>query len=146
MTSEIFLVHSDNDLVDCFPLFEVLRPHLDREQFLAQVRRQQAQGFQILALRREGSVKSVAGFRFAEFLAWGTILYIDDLVTAPAEKGRGYAGQLLDWLVQHARDSQCNAVHLDTGYTRHDAHRLYLRKGFHLNCHHLVLPLGLAKS
>jgi GNAT superfamily N-acetyltransferase len=140
-TSEIFLARSDDDILDCFPLFEVLRPHLDRERFLSQVRRQEGQGYHILALRHEGTVKSAAGFRFAEFLAWGAVLYIDDLVTLPAEKRHGYAGQLLDWLIQHARENACSAVHLDTGYTRHDAHRLYLRKGFHLDCHHLALAL-----
>jgi GNAT superfamily N-acetyltransferase len=125
MTAKIFLVHSDNEIVDCFPVFEVLRPHLDRKQFLSQVRRQEAQGLQILALRHEGSVKSAAGFRFGEFLAWGAVLYIDDLVTLPTEKHRGYAGRLLEWLIQHARESRCNAVHLDTGHARHDAHCLY---------------------
>ena len=143
--SEIFLARSDEDIAVCFPLFEVLRPHRDREEFLARVRRQEAQGFRILALRHEGAVKSAAGFRFAEFLAWGAVLYVDDLVTLPSEKRRGYAGQLLDWLIQHARENRCNAVHLDSGYARHDAHRLYLRKGFRLDCHHLTLSLGLAR-
>ena len=44
-TSEIFLARSDDDILDCFPLFEVLRPHLDRERFLSQVRRQEGQGY-----------------------------------------------------------------------------------------------------
>jgi GNAT superfamily N-acetyltransferase len=85
--------------------------------------------------------RCAAGFRFAEFFAWGKILYIDDLITIPEEKKRGYAGKLLDWLIAYAQNHQCNGVHLDTGYTRHDAHRLYLRKGFQLSGHHLALQL-----
>ena len=141
MNNEIFIANTDTEIESCFPAFSVLRPHIEKEHFLAQVRRQQIQSYQILALRREGIVKSAAGFRFAEFLAWGKILYIDDLATLRGEMGKGFAGSLLDWLINHARSSQCRAVHLDSGYTRHAAHRLYLRKGFLLKSHHLSLEL-----
>jgi GNAT superfamily N-acetyltransferase len=132
----------DNEIEQCFEVFLALRPHLQRTEFLARVRRQQAQGYSILVLREDGTVKSAAGFRVLEFLAWGKVLYIDDLITLPPEKRRGYAGQLLDWLIAHAREIRCDAVHLDTGYARHDAHRLYLRKGFRLNCHHMALEFA----
>jgi GNAT superfamily N-acetyltransferase len=144
MKTTIFLATADSDIEESFDAFKALRPHLERTEFLAQVRRQQAQGYSMLALRHEGSIKSAAGFRVLEFLAWDKVLYIDDLITLPAEKRRGYAGQLLDWLIQHARDLGCDAVHLDTGYARHDAHRLYLRKGFQLNCHHMALQFTSA--
>jgi|GEM_PF-4073351 len=48
---------------------------------------------------------------------------------------------VLDWLIEHAQQSQCTAMHLDTGDARHATHRLYLRKSFQLNYHHLTLPL-----
>jgi GNAT superfamily N-acetyltransferase len=95
-------------------------------------------------LKHDGMVQSAAGFRFAEFLAWGKVLYIDDLTTLPEATSRGFAGTLMDWLVAHAKSSGCQGLHLDTGYTRHAAHRLYLRKGLQLNCHHLALDLGTA--
>lgn len=139
MTTEIFLVTTDAEIDTCFPAFKALRPHIEQKNFLAQVRRQQTQSYQILALRHQGSVKSAAGFRFAEFLAWGKILYIDDLTTLPGETSQGFAGALLDWLIDHARENRCQGVHLDTGYARHAAHRLYLRKGLQLSSHHLML-------
>ena len=105
------------------------------------MRRQEAQGFQILALRDEGRVKSAAGFRLAEFMAWGRVLYIDDLTTLPEARGQGFAGLLLDWLAEYARQQGCQAVHLDTGYTRHAAHRVYLSKGFELSSHHMAKPI-----
>lgn len=142
MTTEIYIAESGKELEECFYVFKVLRPHLNEEEFLPQVKRQQAQGFKVLALRHDGVVKSAAGFRFAEFLAWGKVLYIDDLITLPVEKKRGFAGQLLDWLIAHAQSQKCDGLHLDTGYARHDAHRLYLRKGLQLNCHHLALQFG----
>jgi len=141
MTFELFLAKTDADIQACYPAFLALRPHLTPQGFLEQVRRQQASGYQILALCHEGLVKSAAGFRLSEFLAWGKVLYIDDLTTLPEHRGHGFAGALLDWVIEHAKAQQCAAVHLDTGYTRHAAHRTYLRKGFELNSHHMALTL-----
>lgn len=140
--TELFHPASDADLQACFPAFQALRPHLNEANFIAQVRRQSAQGYRIVALRTKGQgVRSAAGYRFAEFLAWGKVLYIDDLTTLEAARGQGHGGALLDWLIKQARDQGCIAVHLDSGYQRHAAHRLYLNKGFVLSSHHLALTL-----
>jgi GNAT superfamily N-acetyltransferase len=141
-STEIFLLEDNQQIDACFEVFLALRPHLSREAFLAQVLRQQAQGYRILALRENGMVCSAAGFRLCEFLAWGRVLYIDDLSTLPELRGKGHAGQLLDWLIAHAEQQHCAAVHLDTGYGRHDAHRLYLNKGFLLSSHHMSKSLA----
>jgi len=144
MTGELFVAHSDEEILSCFAAFSALRPHLGEQAFLSQVRRQQTQSYQIVALKHDGRVRSAAGFRFAEFLAWGKVLYVDDLTTLPGATSRGYAGTLMDWLVAHAKANGCQGLHLDTGYARHAAHRLYLRKGLQFNCHHLALDLGTA--
>lgn len=141
MTTEIFIATTDIEINACFAAFKELRPHLLQEEFLPQVRRQQSQGYQILALRHEGIIKSAAGFRFAEFFAWGKILYIDDLTTIASARSNGFADQLMDWLIDHAKVQQYKGVHLDTGYSRHDAHRLYLRKKMLLSSHHMSLEL-----
>jgi GNAT superfamily N-acetyltransferase len=139
MTIEIFIANTDNEITACFPVFSALRPHIQENEFLPQVKRQQNQSYQILALRDNGLIKSVAGFRFCEFLAWGKILYIDDLSTLPEARSNGYAESLLDWLIEYAKPSDCKALHLDSGYNRNAAHRLYLRKGLKLSSHHLDL-------
>lgn len=140
-TPEPFHPTSDDELAACFPAFLTLRPHLSLDAFKQQVRRQQTQGYRIVAVRTGDHVLSAAGYRFAEFLAWGKVLYIDDLTTLESARGRGHAGALLDWLIDQARQQGCNAVHLDSGYQRHAAHRLYLKKGFVLSSHHLALKL-----
>lgn len=139
LTIELFIASSDEDINSSFPVFKELRPSLDIEKFLSQVRRQESQSYKILALREGGMIKSVAGYRFCEYLAWGKTLYIDDLSTLHSARGSGFAGTLLNWLIEHAKNSGCVGVHLDTGYSRHAAHRLYLDKGFQFNCHHLTL-------
>lgn len=141
MSHEIFIANTDTEIEDCFPAFSALRPHLQQSDFLPQVRRQQKQSYEIVALRHAGLVKSVAGFRLGEFLAWGKIVYIDDLSTLPGERGHGYASALLDWLREHAVSLGCDSVQLDSGHARHDAHRLYLNKGFRISSHHFSMTL-----
>jgi GNAT superfamily N-acetyltransferase len=139
MSVEIFIANTDQEILSCFSVLLLLRPHLKQEKFLTQVRRQQAQSFQLVALRENGNVKSVIGFREAEFLIWGKIVYIDDLSTVDGGRGKGFAGKLLDWVITYAKEHQCSGVHLDTGYSRHVAHRFYLNRGFNIGCHHLSL-------
>lgn len=139
METEIFIANTDDQINSTFAVFKELRPNLEYINFLAQVRRQEHQSYKILALCHQGLIKSAAGFRFCEFLAWGKVLYIDDLATLQEARGKGFASELLDWLIDHAKDSGCAAVHLDSGYARYAAHRVYLQKGFQLNAHHLTL-------
>ena len=142
--SEVFLAKTDEEILSCFDAFEALRPHIEnKEQFLAQVHRQRDQSYNIVGVRAGNNVPSAAGFRLAEFMAWGKVLYVDDLTTLPEFRGNGYGAVLMDWLIEHAKSNGCQALHLDTGYGRHDAHRLYLKKGLELKSHHLAIEFGL---
>ncbi|TMC88649.1 MAG: GNAT family N-acetyltransferase, partial [Chloroflexi bacterium] len=108
-----------------------LRPHIGSESDF--VRRvddvQRPDGYRIVARFVEGSEQAVAaaGFRVLHFLAWGDALYCDDLTTLPEHRGHGYAGALLDWMIEEARRLGCGEFHLDSGVAadRQDAHRLY---------------------
>lgn len=134
---EIFQPITASEINDCFPVMHELRPHLALAEFVHQVRRQETQGYRMVAVRTgEGIVASVAGYRFTEFLIWGKFIYIDDLVTASSQRGKGHAGALLSWIIARARELGYNNVQLDSGFSLHSAHRLYQAKGFHLACHH----------
>lgn len=133
---------SETDIAACFPVFKVLRPHLVEAEFVPRVLRQQGQGYHLCYIRDAGAVVAAAGYRRLEFLAWGKVLYVDDLITLPAKRGSGFAGALMDWLIARARTFECDQLHLDSGYQRSDAHRLYLKKGMHLDCHHFAMHLG----
>jgi GNAT superfamily N-acetyltransferase len=132
----------DSLLQECYPVFHALRPHLDPVQFADCVRAQYREGYRIVFLRTKGVIAAAAGYRIAHFLAWGKTLYLDDLCTLPGMTGSGLGGKLMDWLIEEAEAQRCSEIHLDTGFQRHAAHRLYLRKGMQLSCHHLsrVLP------
>src|SRR5688572_15970058 len=117
----IFIAETDQEIQACFPVIHELRPHLILMNFCEQVKRQQKQGYCLAYFKENNEVKSIAGFRIGEFLAWGKILYIDDLATLSNARGKGYARQLLDWLKGQAKLAQCNQIHLDSGYQRHAA-------------------------
>ena len=100
---------------------------------------QRGEGFEIIFIcDEEAAAVAAAGYRFLNTLAWGHILYIDDLVALQSRHKSGLGTALLKHLQQEARRKGCDAVHLDTGYQRHLAHRAYLRNGFQFNCHHLA--------
>ena len=124
-----------------FRTFTFLRPHLDEETFVAQALRQMEKGYIITAILEDDLVVSGAGYRFGEALAWGKFIYIDDLVTHPDARGKGYGGQLLNHVKSLAIESNLDAVHLDSGHTRFDAHRVYLNHGYKITSHHFVLTL-----
>lgn len=129
---------NDGDVSRCWPVFHELRPHLTEAEFIRRWKVQRQDGYQIVFIESEGVVVAAAGFRFMNTMAWGKILYLDDLIALHTEHGRGWGSALLKWLQEHAKARHCDAVHLDTGYQRHTAHKSYLRNGFELNCHHLA--------
>ena len=131
----------------CFDVMVELRPHLDRDTFLARVGRQRARaGYQIAFVETEVMIRSVAGFRMSEALAWGRYLYVDDLVTRQADHGKGYGSVLIEWLIGYARANSCDSFHLDSGVQRVDAHRFYLSRGMKISSHHFSMALKSLKS
>ncbi len=131
-----------DEIIQSFDAFTELRSHLtNKEKFITQVQEQQKEGYEITAIEENGEIVACIGFRFLTTLAWGRIIYIDDLITKEKTRGKGYGKTLLDHVIQIGQDRFCDAVHLDTGYARHAAHKIYLKQGFEFNCHHIALKL-----
>ena len=137
----IALAETGADIARCHPVMAELRPHLKAAEFPARVRKQQATGFHLAYLEEAGEVRAVAGFRYLETLAWGKILYVDDLVAAEATRSRGHGGRLFDWLVAQAKLNHCDEFHLDSGVQRFGAHRFYLTHRMDIVGHHFALKL-----
>ena len=138
----ITLVTGRDAIARCHPVMLELRPHAtDLEAFIAQVQRQQAQGYLLACLEIDGEVRSLAGYRLGEKLSAGAFLYVDDLVTRGADASKGYGGALFDWLVEQAREAGCTQLQLDSAVWRFGAHRFYLRKGMDITAHHFDLKL-----
>lgn len=138
-TGIVQIADTDAQILKCKELILEFRNHLKEEEFLSRIQRQQQGGYHLVFIEEDGKGVSFAGFRINELLAWGKSLYIDDLSTLPAYRGKGYGGKLIDWVINFARTQHCEQVHLDSGVHRHDAHRLYLNKGFIISSHHFSI-------
>lgn len=138
---DVRFAFSVNEIQMCFRVMAQLRPHLVAENFVGRVRRQQEEGYRLAFIEIDCGVVAVAGFRLSENLAWGRFLYVDDLVTDEAERSRGYGQELLEWLLEYARQQDCDQLHLDSGVQRFGAHRFYLRHGMDITSHHFALKL-----
>lgn len=137
--ADVRLACEEAEVRRCWPAYKELRPHLRSEDELVERwRRQTDEGFRIVYIPDGDIVPAVAGYRFLRTLAWGHILYVDDLVAIASSHKTGLGTTLLQYLQEEARQQGCDAVHLDTGYHRHLAHLAYLRNGFRFDCHHLA--------
>jgi GNAT superfamily N-acetyltransferase len=142
VTTEIQLATDREQIRSCYKVMQQLRPHFTSENaFVDQVQRQIQEGYRLAYIQDSGQVKTLAGFRFLEFLAWGKVLYIDDLVSDSATRKNGFGSKILQWVINEAKRAQYDQVHLDSGPQRHDAHRLYLNHGFKIIGHHFALEL-----
>ena len=138
----IITASSDADVRACFSAMHELRPHLDEDEFVAQVQRQRLNhGYTLVYITEHDEVMAAAGYRVAEFLAWGKTFYLDDLITRESARKHGYGGKLLDWLLEKADALGCRQFHLDSGVQRHDAHRLYLGRKMQITSHHFAKAL-----
>ena len=135
-TGERELAPEDTHLA--FRPIHQLRPHYESvDDFVNQVNGfQRPEGYRLVASFADGVPVGAGGFRRLHTLAWGDVIYIDDLVTLESHRGRGHASRLLGWILHEARRLGCAQVHLDSAPHRHPAHRLYLSDGYHISAFH----------
>jgi GNAT superfamily N-acetyltransferase len=140
-SSNILEAVEDSELNKCWLLVQELRPHVSQHDFVKAVGEMRHEGYTPVFIQEDDEFVAYVGFREMQMLFSGKIIYIDDLVTAPQHRGKGYASQLLDYIIEIARSKKLKGVHLDSGYLKNEAHRLYLNKGFILRAHHFALEL-----
>ena len=131
------------DLRAAWPVVRQLRPALDEERFVSQALRQiENDGFCATVLYDDtGTPRAFAGWRVMEMLAVGRHIYVDDLVTDEASRGRGYGKAMLDWLKAEAERLGCERLQLDSGTQRRDAHAFYLRERMRIEAFHFGVGL-----
>lgn len=137
----IKIAKTEAEVQKCWYVFSLLRPHLTEEVFVETVIEMLSEGYQLAYIEVEGEVVSAVGFRYLQMLYNGKQIYIDDLTTSDKARGKGYGTALLDYVIELAKANNYDCVTLDSGPTRHTAHRLYLNKGFQISSHHFVKKL-----
>ena len=139
--TNIQVVASDSDILKCRSAIQALRPTLTDDLYVEAVQKTLADNRQIIFIEDGGQAAAVAVFETGYNLFRGKYIYIDDLSTLPGNRGKGYAGKLVDWILDYAKKEGYSQVHLDSGVSaaRTDAHRLYLNKRFQITSMHFVV-------
>jgi len=137
----IRLAETQEDRLRCMPAILALRPHLSEQAALKLLEQIETERGHLLMVEAGGMVPAIAVFRVNHYLLHGKDLYVDDLSTLAASRRKGYGSALLDWIRNYAVQQGCNTLRLDSGYDRHEAHRLYLQFGFQMAAHHFSMQL-----
>src|SRR5689334_12384432 len=124
------VAETDSDILSCWEVLHELRPLLKKETFLDEVHKTLADNRRLIFIEENGKAVSASVFEWGYNLFRGKYIYIDDLSSLPEARGKGYASQLLDWILKYAEENNFDQVHLDSGVNagRFDAHRLYHNK------------------
>ena len=92
-TVEVKEVSTEEGVRAVSPVVLQLRTHLSEEELLAAVGRMRREGYRLIAAYDEGGDPvGAAGFRVQELLAYGKVLYVDDLVTSASPAGAAGGG------------------------------------------------------
>jgi GNAT superfamily N-acetyltransferase len=107
-----------SELSACFPVISLLRPYLRGEdEWIESATEMAADGYRILAAWDGERVVAIAGYRFLRNLIHRRFLYVDDLVAAAGERGKGLGSKLLAELSAIALKENCWRLVLDTAAT-----------------------------
>ena len=109
-----------------------LRPHLPAD-YAGKMAAVFANGARMAVVVDECAVVSIAVWRLIENTFDGRRVYVDDLVSDELRRSQGAGKLMLDWLENQAIAHGCNALTLDSGVQRHQAHRFYFREGMHVS-------------
>lgn len=133
-------VTTESDMLKCRKAIQALRPLLTDDQYIEAVQKTLADNRQIIFIEEADEAVAIAVFETGYNLFRGKYIYIDDLSTLPAHRKKGYAGILLDWIMNYAKQENYDQIHLDSGINeaRTNAHRLYLNKRFQITSMHFV--------
>ena len=132
---------TETEILLCWDVIHELRPHLIKENFFTLIKEMLAEGYCLSFIEADGKAVAAIGFRYLQFLYNGKHFYIDDLATLSDYRKKGYGALLLNYVFDIAKQKGFKSVTLDSGHHRHEAHRLYLNKGFTISSHHFSKQL-----
>ncbi len=122
-------IATEEDIDKLIPVINELRKHRTKSELREMLTSQMQDRFEVIYIGNEEEVFAMAGFRTMEVVFSGKTLYVDDLITLPGHRQKGYGGTLLRWMIQYAKDHGYDHFSLDSGHERKAAHRLYLKHG-----------------
>src|SRR6185369_2624617 len=127
-------VASAADIEKCLPALKELRPGRTERELRELLPLLFAEGYQLIYVGDEKLAYALLGFRASTTLFSGRMLYVDDLVTLPDFRKKGYAAALFQWIKRYAKEHHFEHLALDSGFQRQDAYRFYMNQGMVMDC------------
>lgn len=131
-------VETDDEIMSCFETLSELRPKLQKDGFIQQVRAMYSEGYRMVSAVEDNRVMAVAGYKISSNFVMGKKLYIEDLVTCESARSKGLGRLLLNHLEETAKQQDCKVLHLDSGTQRHRAHKFYLTHDMQIFAFHFI--------
>ena len=78
------------EIAKCWEAMHALRPHLEKDTFVALVQEMQMTGYHLAFVEKDGKAAAAVGYRYLHFLFCDKHIYIDDLTTLPEYRGHGF--------------------------------------------------------
>jgi len=100
-----------------------------------------AGGAEMASVVVDGNVVGVTVYRMLERTFSGRELYCDDLVTDNAQRSTGVGRAMMDFMVDLARERDCDTFALDSGCQRQQAHKFYFREKLTISSFHFTRTL-----
>lgn len=113
-----------------FDLLKELRPHLSFADFKYILNH--ADNYQMIGLEDDNRLVALMGFRILHDFVHGKHVYIDDLVTAAAERSKGHGAVLLKHAEEIASENHCKSLRLCTGIENEAGKRFYEREAWNM--------------
>ena len=122
-------LHSQEEILEAFPVMHQLRTHLDEKTYLELVMEAKEKDmYRLFVLYDQGEIVAVTGFKPRITLYYGRFVWVCDLVTDNSKRSNGYGEKLLSFVHEWADENGYERVALSSGLQRVDAHRFYEEK------------------
>lgn len=127
----------------CYEVLKQLRPHLvDKIKYLEQLlRMEKTNAYRLIIYQENDKVLALAGIRSMETFFQGKVLYVDDLITLESERSKGCGGKLMEFIKKYVKEEKFNALTLDSGVQRFEAHKFYFKHDFYISTYHFNCKL-----
>jgi len=115
-----------------------LRPQLPSD-YAKRMKEVFASGAEMAVATVEGQVAGITVFRVLEKTYSGRELYCDDLVTDESRRSTGVGHALIAYMEEVVKARACDALTLDSGTPREQAHKFYFREGMTVTAYHFTM-------
>ncbi len=132
-TYSISKAQSESDLERLYSVIKELRKELTLPDFISLYKlAHESNGYEIVALECHGKVLAVMGYRILYDFVHGKHIYIDDLVSIPEERSKGFGRRLLEYAEKLAIDLECNGLRLCAGIDNELGKKFYEKNNWKL--------------